>query len=151
MQPFYPPAAFYFRVTVIGGQAGPRSDSGFQDIAGLQAKMEVENVIEGGENRFAHRLPRYVTYPNLVMKRGLIPKGSGLADWVIATLGGGLALPVEPRNLKIDLMNNQHTPTLSWTVERAWPLRWEVSPLNSQDSKFLIETLELSYNYFFRS
>lgn len=151
MQPFYPPPAFYFRVTVLGGRAGTRPDAGFQEIAGLQAKMEVENVIEGGENRFAHRLPRYVTYPNLVLKRGLVAVGSSLADWVIETLGGGLALPVEPRNLKIDLLNDQHKPTLSWMVERAWPLRWEAAPLNSQDSKLLVETLELSYNYFFRS
>ena len=75
----------------------------------------------------------------------------GAGTTVLWTLGGGLALPVEPRNLKIDLMNDQHTPSLSWTVERAWPLRWEVSSLNSQDNKLLVETLELSYNYFFRS
>ena len=92
-----------------------------------------------------------MSYPNLVLKRGLVPRGSALADWVVGTLGGGLALPVEPRGLKIDLLNDRGTPTLSWTLERAYPLSWEVGTLNSQDNKLLIETMELSYNYFVRS
>lgn len=154
MEPFYPPRAFYFSVTVLGAGAGspsPSADASFQEVAGMQAKMEVENVIEGGENRFAHRLPRGVTYSDLVLKRGLVPNGSGLAEWVTKTLGGGLAAPIETKDLKVALLNDQGTPTLSWTVVRAYPLRWELAPLDAQDNKLLVETLELAYNYFFRS
>ena len=32
--------------------------------------MEIETVVEGGENRFVHRLPKPVKHPNLVLKRG---------------------------------------------------------------------------------
>lgn len=154
MEPFYPPPAFHFSVTVLGARAGapsPGADASFQEVAGIQARMEVENVIEGGENRFVHRLPRFVSYPNLLLKRGLVPSGSELAGWVTRILGGGLAAPVEPRNLKVALLNDRGTPILSWTFERAWPLRWEVGSLHSQDNRLLVETLELSYNYFFRS
>jgi phage tail-like protein len=154
MEPYYPPPAFHFSVTVIGAGAGspsPSVDASFQEVAGIEAKMEVEHVNEGGENRFPHRLPRYVSYPNLVLRRGLVPSGSGLAAWIFRTLGGGLAVPVETRSLKVALLNDQGSPTLSWTFERAFPLRWELGSLNSQDNKLLIETLELSYSYFFRS
>jgi phage tail-like protein len=153
MEPLYPPRAFYFSVTVIGAGAGdraPNADASFQEVAGMQGKMEVETLVEGGENRFAHRLPRYVDYSNLVLKRGLVPQGSELADWVLATLGGGLALPIRPKDLKVSLLNDQGTPTAWWTFNRAWPLRWELDSFNSQSNNFVIETLELNYNYFSR-
>jgi len=154
MEPFYPPRNFHFGVTVIGAGAGsqqPNADASFQEVAGMQAKMEVENLIEGGENRFAYRLPRYVNYSNLVLKRGLVPSGSSLTDWVTDTLGGGLALPIATKDLKISLLNDKGTPLASWTFQRAWPLRWELAPFNAKSGEVLIETLELTYNFFFRS
>jgi phage tail-like protein len=154
MEPFYPPRAFYFSVTVLGAGAGapaPGVDASFQEIAGIEAKMEVDTVVEGGENRFAHRLPRYASHSNLVLKRGVVPSGSALGTWVTQTLGGGLALPIEPKNLKVSLLNDQATPIAAWTFERAYPLRWQLAPLSSEDNKVLIETLELAYNYFYRA
>jgi phage tail-like protein len=154
MEPFYPPRNFHFSVTVIGAGAGsqqPDADASFQEIAGMQARMEVETVVEGGENRFAYRLPRYVNYSNLVLKRGLVPNGSALTRWAAEALGGGLALPIETKDLKISLLNDKGTPMASWTFQRTYPLRWELAAFNSKGSEVLIETLELAYNYFFRN
>ena len=33
-------------------------------------------MVEGGENRFVHRLPKPVKHPNLVLKRGLATTSS---------------------------------------------------------------------------
>ena len=64
------PVAFHFTVAITGsGTSVP--DAAFQEVGGLEAEIEIETVVEGGENRFAHRLPKPVRHPNLTLKRGL--------------------------------------------------------------------------------
>ena len=41
-------------------------------------------------------------------------------------------------------------PSIAWGFVNAYPLRWEVGPLDSMDNKILTESLEFSYNYFER-
>jgi phage tail-like protein len=152
-EPYYPPGAFYFSVTtMVPGKApaGTEIDSGFQEVTGIQAGYDTETVVEGGENRFVWRLPKAVKYPNLVLKRGAVAKGSALGQWVIDTLGSGLAVPIAPKDLMVSLLDAAGNPLISWTFVRAWPLRWELASLTSTDNKVLIETLEMSYNYFTR-
>lgn len=153
VEPYYPPGAFYFSVTTMGAGAtsgGTEIDASFQEVSGIKAEFETQTVVEGGENRFAWRLPKNVKYPNLVLKRGAVAKGSALGDWVVATLGSGLATPIVPKDLMVTLLDSKGTPLIAWTFVRAWPLRWELAALTSTENKVLIETLEFSYNYFNR-
>ena len=59
---YYPPGAFYFSVQVLGSGTAlsvlTGIDASFQEASGIQAEFGVEEVTEGGENRFVHRLPR---------------------------------------------------------------------------------------------
>jgi len=57
------------------------NEGSFQEVSGLNVKLGTEEVPEGGENRYVHRLPTVPKYENLVLKRGLL-KGSPLIDWV---------------------------------------------------------------------
>ena len=151
--PYYPPGAFYFTVSILTGGGGPRTpslDSAFQEVTGIQAEFETETVVEGGENRFAWKLPRYAKYPNLVLKRGLVTRGSALSNWVLSSIQSGLAVPISPRDLTVRLLNTQSQPLITWTIVRAYPLRWQIAPLNSTSTSVLIEQLELSYNFFTR-
>ena len=149
---YYPPGGFYFAVTVIGSATDrvPDIDASFQEVSGIQAELDVEEVVEGGENRFVHRLPRPAKYPNLVLKRGVVTKYSYLSDWAGQTIGANLSLPIEPQNLMVTLLDDRGTPTIAWTFVNAYPLKWDVGPLSSTDNQILTETLELSYNYFTR-
>jgi phage tail-like protein len=152
-EPYYPPGAFYFRVSVIragAGPGGPEIDSSFQEVSGLQAEFEVETVVEGGQNKFAWRLPRYVRYPNLVLKRGAVVKGSTLGAWMQKAFSEGLSNPIQPKDLTVTLLDVKGTPLMSWMVVQAYPLRWELAPLSSDENKVLIETLELAYCFFSR-
>ncbi len=147
--PYYPPGAFYFSVRVLG--ANPQaSDASFQEVSGLQAELTVEEVVEGGENRFTHRLPRAAKYSNLVLKRGVVIGSSFLTDWATRTIGDKLTRPIVTWNIEVTLLNDAGMPLLSWVFTNAFPVKFEVSPLDSTANKILIETLELSYNYFER-
>ena len=67
----YPPVGFHFRVEFGLDGAGDQ-DSRFQEVGGLSAELGTEELQEGGENRFVHRLPTLPKYGNLVLKRGLL-------------------------------------------------------------------------------
>ena len=43
----------------------------FTEVSGLQVEVGVETVAEGGQNGFVHKLPSRMTWPNLVLRRGL--------------------------------------------------------------------------------
>jgi phage tail-like protein len=147
--------AFYFTLRVLDkpGIEIPHAkiDASFQEISGIEAEFDTELVVEGGENRFVHRLPKHGKYPNLVLKRGMTTKDSFLTEWVAKTLNSNLASPIQLHDLMVTLLNELGAPAITWTFANAYPVKCSVSALNSQDDKILIETLELAYNYFKRA
>ncbi len=139
----YPPPAFHFRVVFAGSQ----QDTSFQEVSGIGARMEMEPYQEGGENRFTHQLPKGAVHDNLVLKRGIADADSPLVSWCKEVLEGGLAAPITTRTVVVNLLNESHEPLRSWSVERAYPVKWEVQPFHSTKNEVAIETIELSYAY----
>jgi phage tail-like protein len=151
----YPLPAFYFTLRVLHkpGIEIPHSeiDASFQEISGIAAELDTESVVEGGENRFVHRLPKQPKYPNLVLKRGVTAKESFLAEWTAKTLASDLTSPIQPHDLMVTLLNERGDPAMTWTFANAYPVKYGVSALSSQEDKILIETLEFVYSYFKRA
>lgn len=72
------PAAFHF--TVSFGDAPGVADCQFVEVGGLAPYMALEDVQEGGENRWVHALPKGIKHPLLVLKRGLVPLSAAPAS-----------------------------------------------------------------------
>jgi phage tail-like protein len=141
-----PPASFYFELSIVGQTAEPRI--GFKEVSGISMEMGAEEITEGGENRFKHRVPTAVKYSNLVLKRGLMPQNSEIAKWCIETLSGNMSTTMETKTIIVSLLNEKGSPLKSWNFINAWPVKWAVSDLNSMSSEIIIETLEFAYSYF---
>ncbi|SNS81084.1 MULTISPECIES: phage tail protein [unclassified Azospirillum] len=133
--------SFYFGVSVLPFAL----DAAFQEVSGLSKQMEVEEVVSGGENRFAYRLPGRVKYENLVLRRGVAISGAAFSVWCAAVLDSDFATPVTTMDVLVTLYNNQHMPTMAWSVIGAYPVKWSMSDLKSQENALLIETIELAY------
>jgi phage tail-like protein len=140
---FYPPAGFHFLVEVLGLPPA-ENDARFTEVGGLSVEIGSEEVPEGGENRFVQRYPTRRKYPELVLKRGLFV-GSEVTRWIRRCLDGDV---VDPHDLDVRLLNAAHEPLLTWHVAKAWPTRWGVSDLNATANGFVVETLQLSYQWF---
>jgi phage tail-like protein len=151
---YYPPPGFYFRVTVLGAGAAVAEltgvDASFQEISGIDVRFDVEEVVEGGENRFVHRLPKAARYEDLVLKRGVVTRDSFFAEWVGFTIGSSLSLPIATQNLLVTLQDGDGWPVVAWAFVNAYPLRWETAPMDSMANQVLTETMTFSYNYFER-
>ena len=142
----YPPVAFHFQLT-FNDKSGKVMAS-FKEVSGVSMEMGVEEIAEGGNNRYIHRVPTAAKFSNLILKRGLVPKDSGVVKWCRTTLGGGLADFIEAKNIIVSLLDGAHEPISTWSFFNAWPVKWSISDLNSMNNEIVIETLEFAYSYF---
>jgi phage tail-like protein len=140
---FYPEAGFHFSVVFELFPQLP-NDFRFQEVSGLTATVETEELKEGGENRFTHKLPSRTTYENLVLKRGMFV-GSFIIQWCREAIED---LNFAPTNVIVTLLNDLHLPVAAWYVVNAFPVKWSISGFNAEQSAVVIETLEFEYNYF---
>lgn len=138
--------SFYFSLSI--SKEGNPSDAAFQEASGLSKEMGLEDVVSGGENRFKYRLPTNVTYPNLVLKRGIVMEYSPLIEWCQTTLDGGMGKPIKTKNIMLSLLDKTGQTCMSWHFVGAYPIKWAMSDLKSQENTMLIETIELAYQYF---
>lgn len=141
---FYPPSAFYFKVIIGMGIVGP--DTSFQDVSGISSEMGVEEVTEGGENGFVHKLPKGVKHTNLELKRGIANMASPLVLWCKSVFEGGLNSTIITQPVSVFLLNEYAIPLRAWTFENAFPIKWEVESFNSTKNEVAIEKITLSYN-----
>ncbi len=140
---YIPPPSFHFRVIFPELGTGD-SDTMFQSVNGLSASIGTENVKEGGENRFTHSLPVRSAYEDLVLKRGVLID-SDVVRWCRDALE---AFAYQPTTVLVELLNDKHEPLVTWNVIHAWPKKWSISDLDAEKSEVLVETLELTYNFF---
>ena len=143
----YPPVGFHFKVE-FQDLDKEGVDVRFQSVAGLSVDIQTESFKEGGEHRFEHVLPVRTKYNNLVLKRGLVPKDSELAQWCMDTLTGNLENTLETKMITVHLLEASRKPLKSWSFNNAWPVKWSVSDLNSMNNEIAIETLEFAYSNF---
>ncbi len=145
MEIMSPMAGFHFLVTFMNPALATPIDVGFQTVGGLDVSMSTESYQEGGENRFSHALPGRQSFPNLVLKRGMKPIPSPLANWCLDAL---LNLHIVPVDLTVALLGPEHVPLRVWAIIGAYPVKWSVGEFNAEQSQIVIETLELKYRYF---
>ena len=72
-----PPFVGRFIFEVEGRQIGA-----FTEVSGLAVTIDVEDVAEGGQNAYTHKLLGRMKWPNLVLKRG-VTDTNALFDWLM--------------------------------------------------------------------
>lgn len=113
-----PAVGFYFQVTV--------KDLGmayFKEVSSISQTLETETILEVSVNPFTPKVP--TSYSNLMLKRGLMASSSPLANWCMDTLGGDLHKSIEPKQLTLTLLDEEHNPLMAWNFVNAYPIKWE--------------------------
>ena len=147
-----PPVGFRFNVNFFyGGTSDPFTlrdgpDACFQSISGISVEFESETVPDGANARYVQKLPKKPIFPNLVLKRGLL-MGSEIFNWVNGMLTHS-NVEFQPLNVEVNLINESGDSLLNVLFVNAWPSKWSISDFNAMESSVVIETLELTYQYF---
>lgn len=140
------PRSYHFKVEFLDVGGVVENDIRFQDVSGLTAEMGIEEIQEGGENRFSHRLPTRAKYSNLILKRGMLTD-SGLIKWFTDAIEN---FEFTPSTVVVKLLDHDHEPLVTWNFIKAWPVKWVVSDFKATENSIVVETIELAYQYFRR-
>ncbi|RYU91645.1 phage tail protein [Mucilaginibacter terrigena] len=136
------PVNFYFQV-------GYNNENiAFQEVSGISQEMAIEEVTCGGENRFKYRLPVVASSKNLVLKSAVLPKNSTFNAWCLSTLSGGFTQSIATGIITVNLLNPAQEVCLAWTFNGAYPVKYSVSDLKSQDGSIIIQSIEMAYTFF---
>lgn len=128
----YPPLNMHFAVEFMNGTF--HENDGFQSVQGLQAR-----ICENEDKRGIH-----TKFENIILKRAYQPD-SELVMWCMDAINNHKRQPVD---IVIKLLNAESEILSSWSIEKAVPVAWGVEELHAQETKILIETIELSYQRF---
>jgi len=112
----------------------------FTEVGGVTLEVAVEDVEEGGNNSFVHRLPGRCKFGNLTLKRGLATSNE-FFKWSLDVAQGKFTR----KNLSIILYNVDGTEFMRWTFTNAYPVKWTGPQFKSDDSATAIETVELAH------
>ena len=123
----------------------------FKEITGLSVDIGVEEVEEGGQNGFVHKLPGRMTWPNLVLKRG-VTSSNTLFAWINKISGDGFTgqqNKVTRSTLAIVLVGADGTSRLrSWNFEGAFPVKWSGPSFSATSTEPAEEELEIAHHGF---
>ena len=122
-----------------------REDHEFLSVEGLQADLRPQlapkNIFRPNVRRRTILRPHF---KQLVLKRAYRPD-SELLEWCMDTINNHKR---EEQNLNIQLLNSKHDIISAWRVENALPVGWNIDEFNAGESKVLIETMTLKYDFF---
>lgn len=124
----------------------------FMEVTGLQVDIAVEEVQEGGENSYTHKLPGAMSWPNITLKRG-ITQNDSLLTWLNKSSGEGFAAQgskLSRSSAAITLMSpeNGGTRLRSWNFDGAFPVRWKGPTFATSSTEMAVEELEIAHHGF---
>ena len=140
-----PLMGFRFGVFFLGsiGLSHPL-DFRFQEVSGLDIKLELKRIDAKGQGDISFRLPEKKVFSNLVLKRGM-PSHSSLRTEIQSDL---LNTKSVARDVLVSILDENALPLNSWLFKRAYPVQWSLSSLNANTNQVIIETMELSFDTF---
>jgi phage tail-like protein len=144
MSYYFPPAGFYYNVSVDGSTNDKAS---FQEVSGIEVSAELETISEAGLNSYSHRVPKRTQYNNLVLKRGLCVEDSKLLNWIKDTLQSGFGTKITPKTILVTLYDPDGAKIQAYSFVNAYPVKWSVSGLNAMESAIAVENVEFAYSY----
>jgi phage tail-like protein len=102
----------------------------------------VEPIEEGGVNDRVHLLPGRNKYSNITLKYGVMQTDE-LWKWYQEGLLDG---KVKRINFTILLRNVKGEVVKRWSVEDAFPVKWEGPSLNVEGNQVAVDTLEIAHH-----
>jgi len=137
-----PPFAGKFVFTIDGLTIGA-----FTEVSGLSVQIEVEELAEGGQNQYTHKLPGRMKWPNLVLKRG-VTNTDNLFAWFAKSSGDGFAgngNKIDRRNGAVTLVDSTGKPVRTWKFTQAYPVKWSGPKLAASARDLAVEELEVCH------
>ena len=124
---------YYFVVEIDGIQTAR-----FLECYGIEMESTVFEVEEGGLNTSTHKLMGHNRAPNIILKKG-VTANNELLKWYQNNIDGNF----ERKNGSVILMDSSFEEIKRWDFFRAFPCRWKGPYLDTHDSGYSVELIEI--------
>jgi phage tail-like protein len=122
----------------------------FMEVTGLEVTVGVEEIEEGGENSYVHKLPGRMTWPNITLKRG-ITQNDTLLSWLNKSSGEQFAASgnkLDRSTAAITLLGPSAQRLRAWEFDGAFPVKWKGPDFAVSSSDMAMEELEITHHGF---
>ena len=120
----------------------------FMEVSGLEVSVETQDVAEGGQNSFVHKLPGRMTWPNITLKGG-ITKQDALLKWLNESSGETFSAnrnSLTRKSAAITLLDRAGKRLISWNFVDAFPVKWTGPSFASESAVAPTEQLEIAHH-----
>jgi phage tail-like protein len=115
---------------------------GFSEVSGLAIDAQAPEFRDGSARQNSNvAMPGLLSYPHLVLRRTVQKADNEFYAWI-----NSIELnAVDRRDITVSLLDASSTPVMVWRFRNAFPVRLEYSPLASDNSGPMMETLEIAH------
>ncbi|WP_310461407.1 phage tail protein [Sphaerotilus sp.] len=132
----YPVPVFHFTVQWGGNRIG------FSEVSGLTQENQAIEYRDGSFPEYSSiKMPGLRKFSNVTMKRGIVKADNDFFKW-LSTIKLN---QVERRDVVISLLNEEHTPVMTWKIHNAFPVKVEGPGLKASGNEVAIESIEIAH------
>jgi phage tail-like protein len=132
--------SFRFAVAVDG-----INSAAFTEFTLPTLTVETEEIKEGGQNTYAHKLPVRVTVGSATLKHG-VASDFTLLNWYMDMLKGDITAAT--RQVTVTMYDTLRIPVMVWTFRQAYPVKWSGPSLKTDGNNIGIEEIEFVHHGF---
>lgn len=130
----YPLVKFHFQVDWGGTKIG------FTEVSGLDVETEVVEYRVGSSPEYSKtKMPGMQKFSNITLKRGTFKSDNDYFKWWNTVKLN----TIERRDVTISLLNEEHSPVVTWKVKNAWPTKIQSTDLKADGNEVAIESMEI--------
>jgi phage tail-like protein len=133
----WPLPKFYFMV-----DWGSTTNIPFQEVSGLEIEAEPLEYRHGNSKVFSKiNMPGMVKNNKISMKKGVFANDNSFWDWYNKIKMN----TIERQNVVIKLLDESGNPTMTWTLNNAWPTKISSTDLKSESNEVAIESIDIMH------
>ncbi|TDK50619.1 MULTISPECIES: phage tail protein [Algoriphagus] len=133
----WPLPKFYFSV-----DWGSTTDIPFQEVSGLEIEAQPIEYRHGNSPVFSTiNMPGIVKNNQVTMKKGVFVNDNAFWDWYNKIKMN----TIERQNVVIKLLDESGSPTMTWTLNNAWPTKITSTDMKSDANEVAVESIVISH------
>ena len=132
--PNYPLPRFHFRVTFDSTVIN------CSEVTGLNTELDVIEYRDGASVLFStQKMSGLRKFGDIVIKKGVFDSDQASWDWYSSV---EMNTPLR-KTVTIELLDETHSPVMTWALTNAWPKKVENPDFKSDASEVAVETITL--------
>lgn len=131
----WPLPKFYFSVDIDS-----QKNLAFQEVSGLETETQAIEYRASNSKQFSTiKMPGIAKFGNVTLKKGIFVKDNNFWAWYSQIKMN----TIKRITVVIKLLDESGNPTMTWTLQNAWPTKIQGTDLKSDGNEVAIETIEI--------